>query len=110
MLQFRVQDTCYEILFRIAAFGLDKKVATLFVDELSAKGIFEESILWPHTFLPVHRRMHKRQIPNATTVKWTCSHLIKTLHLLKLTVHSLGQFGLLQVFHVVRCCGLSLHI
>jgi hypothetical protein len=95
--QFRVQDTCYELLFRIAAFGLDKKSALFFIVELDKNGILQGSIDWPHTFLPGHRRQHKKQIPNATTVKWTCSHLIKHLHLLKIIVHSLGQFGLLNV-------------
>ena len=95
--QFRVQDTCYELMFRVAAFGIDKKTATSFIDYLKQFGILTGVIDWPHSFLPSHRREHKRQIPNATTVKWTCSHLIKLLHLLKITVHTLGQYGLLQV-------------
>jgi hypothetical protein len=92
-----VQDSCYELLFRVAAFGLDKKSASVFIDELAKNGILEGSIDWPHTFLPSHRREHKRMIPNATTVKWTCSHLIKHLHLLKIIVHSLGQLGMMHV-------------
>jgi len=100
--QFRVQDSCYELLFRVAAFGLDKKSASVFIDELAKNGILEGSIDWPHTFLPSHRREHKRMIPNATTVKWTCSHLIKHLHLLKIIVHSLGQLGMMHEREILQ--------
>lgn len=97
LFQFRVQDTCYELMFRIAAFGLEKKTASQFISQLRLNSILEGSVDWPHAFLPSHRREHKRQIPNATTVKWTCNHLVKHLHLLKITLHALGQLGLLQV-------------
>jgi hypothetical protein len=55
LIQFRVQDTCYELLFRVAAFGLDKRSAPLFITELENNGILQGSIDWPHTFLPAHR-------------------------------------------------------
>jgi hypothetical protein len=84
-------------MFRIAAFGLEKKTASQFIGQLRGNSILEGSVDWPHAFLPSHRREHKRQIPNATTVKWTCNHLVKHLHLLKITLHALGQLGLLQV-------------
>jgi hypothetical protein len=84
-------------LFRVAAFGIDRKTAASFLEELKVYGILTGVIDWPNTFLPSHRREHKRQIPNATTVRWTCSYLMKHLHLLKVIAHTLGQYGLLQV-------------